>query len=149
VGTSMSNDRRSATLIFDVFVASAGPGVPADRQTRDCRIRLDLDGPLGRCDARGLTSFQYRGYEQLPAGASVMLSAQVGNGTGRSPAETLHAATGPISRDYLAIDEVRTSRLMGASVLTVNLALVGTGGSNAQATVDSIDIKVGAGPGCA
>ncbi|MGH9224732.1 MAG: DUF4360 domain-containing protein [Acidimicrobiales bacterium] len=53
VGQSFSDDRTTFTMIFDVFVASTGPGVPVSESRKDCQVDLSLHVPPGMAWASG------------------------------------------------------------------------------------------------
>lgn len=146
VGSSFANDRKSFTLIFDSFVASQGPGVPATESRKNCQMSVNLRVPNGFQFSIG--TVDYRGYVSLPAGVTARQkatysfagsSAQVSSGTN---------FTGPVSKDYLSRDEVPFSTVVWSAcgaVAPVNInAEVRTSGgaSQAQITTDSVDGKV-------
>ncbi|KAF8847896.1 hypothetical protein BDZ45DRAFT_778374, partial [Acephala macrosclerotiorum] len=45
VGSCISDDKQTFTLIFDNYVASIGPGVEVTENRKNCQINLDLAYP--------------------------------------------------------------------------------------------------------
>jgi hypothetical protein len=147
VGSSFANDRQSFTLIFDSFVASAGPGVPATDNRKNCQLNIYMKWPQGFTFA--VNTIDYRGFVQLPAGATAEQKAtyyfqgelqQVSSGT---------KFTGPVSKDYVSRDTFPVGSLVWAPcgrVIPVNVnaqvRLTTPPGQQGQITTDSIDGKV-------
>jgi hypothetical protein len=150
VGSSLSGDRRNATLIFDAFVASSGPGVPVTENRKNCQINLNLHTPRSVVWAAAIT-IAHRGYTQAPAGVNtnrsdVYYSPEILIG---SPQDTTF--TGPVAKDYLVTDNYLTSSLdkllcKGEKVFPNNInaqvRVLGPAPASAQITTDSLDIAV-------
>jgi len=66
VAQSISDDRQSFTLVFDVFVAAIGLSVPVTEQTKNCTITLHLHLAPGWQTWTQATA--RRGYVQLDSG---------------------------------------------------------------------------------
>lgn len=141
VGTSISSDRKTFTLIFDSFVASTGAGTPLAESGKSSQINLDLNG-----EGRALFAESLRGYVQLPAGATATVTTVLVN-----PKKTEHNQVnqvefvGPVSRDYL-LETPFVLKAKGTepeAILQVHIAIQsGNPGVNAQFTVDSLDGQI-------
>ncbi|MFW7378633.1 MAG: DUF4360 domain-containing protein [Oligoflexus sp.] len=66
VANTISNDRRAFTLIYDSFVAEAGPGISLRESRKFCQLTMDIEAPSGWSFA--LSTFDYRGYAYLEPG---------------------------------------------------------------------------------
>jgi hypothetical protein len=150
VGSAFTDDRRHATLIFDAFVASSGPGVPVTEGRKNCQLNINVHAPRSVAWAANLR-LDHRGYVQAPAGVTATqsdtaYSSQILVGT---PHATTF--TGPVARDYLSTDSYVLSSLdtllcKGELVFPTNInsqvRLVGPASASAQITQDSIDIAL-------
>lgn len=65
VGTAISADRSTLTLIFDQYVASIGPNVAITENRKNCQLNIDLLYPPGF--QYSVFSVDYRGYAALTA----------------------------------------------------------------------------------
>ncbi|TVY78491.1 putative secreted protein [Lachnellula suecica] len=164
VGSFISADRTTFTLIFDSFVASIGPGVPITQNRVNCQLNLNLQYPSGF--QYSILSTTFRGYAGLDKGVTGTQSATyyfsgLCDPTGTSaysifhPAATLQAATtssfkGPSSGDYEISDAIPFTSTVwspcGASLpLNINsqvrLASTVTSATGLM-TEDSVDGKV-------
>jgi hypothetical protein len=63
VAGNVSPDRQAFTLLFDQYIAEAGPGVPFNQKRKNCQINLDLDFPSGW--SYTIFTVDYRGYVSL------------------------------------------------------------------------------------
>jgi len=146
VGHSFSNDRKSFTLIFDEFVASSGPGVAATESRKNCQLNINMKLPNGF--SYSVATFDYRGYVQLPKGATAeQKSIYYFQGeTSQASAGTRFA--GPISKDYLVSDAVPFGGMVWmpcGRIIPLNInaqVRLSAGAQQAQITTDSIDGKV-------
>jgi hypothetical protein len=66
LGSYISSDRSTFTLIFDDYVASIGPGVAITESRKNCQLNVDLQYPSGF--QYSVFSTVYRGYVGLDAG---------------------------------------------------------------------------------
>ncbi len=145
VGQSISDVRRTATLIFDSFVAGSGSGVPATEARKACQVNANLQL------APGLNTFTFvvtqRGYAQLPAAdsASARVDAIANNVSMPDPSPV--DISGPATQDYaqahsfsLALDGGTTGAVVPLD-LSSAIALSQTG-VPAQITVDSLDFEL-------
>jgi len=145
IGTSLSADRTSLTLIYDQLVASTGPGVPVTNSRKNCQVNIKLLAPQGWSYSIG--TVDYRGNVALPAGVSAEekltyyfqgQTAQVNSGA---------RFVGPVDRDYVFRDRpVVTvwSPCAPTSQLNLNgqVRIVGPASANAQMTGESSTGKV-------
>ncbi len=63
IGKLVSSDRQSFTLIFDDFIAEAGPNVALEAARKNCQITVDIEFPQGW--TYSIAGFDYRGYADL------------------------------------------------------------------------------------
>ena len=68
VGSAVSADRTTMTLIFDDYVASIGGGAPITESRKNCQLNLNLQYPGGF--QYSVFSADYRGYAYLDQGVS-------------------------------------------------------------------------------
>ncbi|MDD9951821.1 MAG: DUF4360 domain-containing protein [Zetaproteobacteria bacterium] len=148
VGESISQDMQAFTLLFDEFVAEAGPGVSRRENRKNCQISVDLDFPPGW--SFSIATFDYRGYASLDRrviGTQVSSYYFQGNPhTGRLSSKLY----GPYDDDYhfhdeMEFDEVIWSPCGASRALNIN-SEVRVRSRNRRATgvmtLDSIDGKV-------
>lgn len=148
VGTSIANDRKSFTLIFDSFVASTGPNVPVLERKKSCAVNVNLRFPGG--DFTNDATFDVRGYTSIPSGSFAKYSSS------SIPSLALKVLQhnlvknegGPMSRDYIVNHKMRVSnknyqecsRVLPLRVdFNIELSTVGV---SSQKTIDSIDFKL-------
>lgn len=60
IANTISDDKKAFTLLFDSFIAEAGPGISLRDSRKNCQVTMDLDYPDGWTFA--LATFDYRGY---------------------------------------------------------------------------------------
>jgi hypothetical protein len=145
VGSSFSNDRQSFTLIFDSFVASTGPGVPLPESRKNCQLNLNVHMPQGF--SYSIATFDYRGYVQLPAGATAEQKSIYYFQGEAAQASAGTRFSGPVSKDYLSRDTLGVVAWMPCGrIVPVNVnaqvRVTAPAGQQAQITTDSIDGKV-------
>jgi len=146
VGSSFSNDRKSYTLIFDSFVASSGPGVAVTESRKNCQLNVNMRLPNGF--SYSIATFDYRGYVQLPAGATAEQKSIYYFQGESSQGSAGTRFVGPIGKDYLSRDTLGLAAMVwmpcGRVVpLNVNAQVrLNAGSRQAQITTDSIDGKV-------
>jgi hypothetical protein len=147
VGLSISDDRSAATLIFDQFVASSGPGVPITQNRKASQINFNLHLPTGTSQFAVVVDL--RGFVQMPSGETAEVTRSTSFPGGLLQSTANDGFTGPIARDYLARDAdtfTHVSTLPTGAVipliLNVESRLLATGSLQGQVTVDSIDFKV-------
>jgi hypothetical protein len=150
VATSISNDARTFTLIFDSFIASSGFGVPVTEARKNCQLNFNLQYPQGYSYA--VASVDYRGYVAVPFGVTATQKANYyfAGQTNQVSGQTVFR--GPVSQDYLTRDEFPLATTVwspcGAQAngnVNAQIRLEGTPqalAQGAQITVDSVDGKV-------
>jgi hypothetical protein len=148
VGSFISDDRLTFTIIFDSFVASIGPGIPITSSRLNCQLNINLQYPSGF--QYSVLGTEFRGYAGLDAGVTGVQSANYYFSGSAAQASTSTTFTGPTTGDYLISDNIPfTSTIWspcGAALpLNVN-SQVRLTSTNPQATglmtEDSIDGKV-------
>jgi len=148
VGSFISADRLTFTLIFDAFVASLGPGIPVSSNRINCQLNINLQYPSGF--QYSVLGTDFRGYTYLDAGVTGVQSANYYFSGSSAQAATTSTFKGPLDTDYLISDKIPfTSTIWspcGASLpLNVNsqVRLTSTkSGASGLMTQDSIDGKV-------
>jgi len=148
VGSFISADRTTFTLIFDSFVASIGPGVAVTANRVNCQLNINLKYPSGF--QYSILGTQFRGYSKLDKGVTGVQSATYYFSGSSSQAATSSTFKGPADADYEISDQIPfTSTIWspcGASLpLNINsqvrLSSTSTTASGLM-TEDSIDGKV-------
>lgn len=146
VAENISPDRQAFTLLFDSYIAEAGPGVPPGNKRRNCTLNVDLDFPGGW--SYSLFTVDYRGYASLDRNVTGMQTSkyhfQGGVGTGSMSTRL----AGAFDDDYQIRDALTVSAQIwspcGASrALNINtdVRVDNTRNRNGYGlmTVDSID----------
>jgi hypothetical protein len=144
VSESVAPDAKAFTLLFDSYVAEAGPGVSLAAGRKNCQIAVDLRFPQGW--SYTIFDVDYRGYVQLDRGATGLQKSSYyfqGQSLGPSLQSTF---TGPVDKDYhfrdsLGVDAVVYSPCGMSRALNLNtqVRVTARGGSRALMTTDSID----------
>lgn len=145
VDASLSDDRGALSLIFDAFVAAAGPGVPSIEARKHSQVELDLRHPARWRYA--VETVDFRGHLQLANGGSAELRLTAGFKGQPAAAAADARLSGPFARDFVARETIAPSSLVwapGGEVvpLIVNLQArvsAGASGQPAMLTTDSID----------
>ena len=147
VGSLFSPDRTSLTLIFDQYVASAGPNVPITESRKSCQIAADIRVPQGW--SYSVATVDYRGYVDLPASASAEQSATYYFQSSTAQAISRTTFRGPLNKDYLNSDVIPVEKTIWSScnaVVPVNvktaIRVSVPSGKSGAITTDSIDAKV-------
>lgn len=148
VGSFISADRTTFTLIFDSFVASIGPGVPVTDERLNCQLNLDLEYPSGF--QYSILNTEFRGYAGLDAGVTGVQAATYYFSGSTAQAMTSTTFTGPTDGDYEITDAIPfTSTIWspcGAALplnidSQVRLSSTSTTATG-ELTTDSVDGKV-------
>lgn len=63
VAENMAPDLRAFTLLFDSYVAEAGPGIPLSASRKNCQVLIDMDFPQGW--SYTIFTVDYRGFMSL------------------------------------------------------------------------------------
>jgi len=104
VGSFISADRQTFTLIFDSYVASIGPGVPVTSNRLNCQLNIDLQYPSGF--QYSVLGTQFRGYAGLDAGVTGVQSALYYFSGSSTQVTTSTTFKGPTSGDYEISDNI-------------------------------------------
>lgn len=148
LGSFISADRQTFTLVFDDYVASIGPGVAITESRKNCQLNIDLEYPSGF--QYSIFSQVYRGYVELDAGVTGLQEATYYFSGETAQTSTSTSWTGPINGDYEVIDDIPLTSVVwspcGAPVaLNINSQVrLSTSSTTAsgQITDDSVDGKI-------
>lgn len=148
VSTTLSPDETQLSVLFDQFVAEAGPGVGKTIDRKSCNIAIPVEVPGGY--SVSIVGVDYRGFVGLPSRrASARFSAEYFFANMPGP-RMQRNFIGAQTTDYLIENDLIVSAQVwspcGASTnLRINAAimLTNTDGNDAIATVDSADISSG------
>jgi len=148
IGSFISADRQTFTLIFDSYVASIGPGVAITETRKNCQLNLDLRYPGGF--QYSVFSTIYRGYVGLDKGVTATQSATYYFSGQTSQSTTSASFSGPVSKDYeiesdLTLSSVVWSPCGSPVALNVDSAVLlrsSASSATGQITDDSIDGKI-------
>ncbi|KAI9102497.1 hypothetical protein DFS34DRAFT_395327 [Phlyctochytrium arcticum] len=101
---AMADDKKSFTIIFDKFVASAGPNVPRTEGRKNCQINLKLHVPGGW--QYSIASADFRGWAELDQGVmGRQTSTYYFQGESRTTLTEM-TVRGPMSQAYQIRDEI-------------------------------------------
>lgn len=144
VSQSMAPDAQAFTLLFDSYVAEAGPGVSLANGRKNCQIAVDLRFPSGW--SYTIFDVDYRGYVQLDRGATGTQKTTYYFQGGSQQASLQSNFSGPADKDYhirdsLGLDAVVWSPCGMTRAVNMNtqVRVTGSGGRRALMTIDSID----------
>jgi len=146
VGSFISADKQTFTLIFDEMVASSGPGTTITDQRKNCQLNIDLQYPSGF--QYSVLNTDFRGYAYLPKATDTGVQQATYYFSGSSAqASTSTTFKGPTDGDYSVTDAIPfTSTIWspcGAALpLNINTQVRLTGTDASQLTQDSADGKV-------
>ncbi|TAQ89978.1 hypothetical protein B7494_g1726 [Chlorociboria aeruginascens] len=148
VGSFISTDLSTFTLIFDSFVASIGPGVAITSERVNCQLNIDLQYPSGF--QYSILDTEFRGYVGIDKGVTAVQAATYYFTGSSSQASVSTTFAGPQDGDYAITDSVPfTSTIWSpcGSALPLNIdsqvrlsSTVSTG--TGEITDDSIDGKI-------
>jgi len=147
VGSFISADRSTFTIIFDTFVASLGTGIAVTETRKNCQLNVNLEYPSGfQYSVLGTT---FRGYADLTDGVTGVQSATYYFSGSSIQASSSTTFKGPTSGDYEVSDSIPfTSTIWspcGAALpLNINsqVRLTGPTTGSGLLTEDSVDGKV-------
>jgi hypothetical protein len=146
VAENVSTDKQAFTLLFDSFIAEAGPGVPLREKRKNCQLLVDLEFPQGWTYT--IASIDHRGYASLEKKVvGIHKASYYFQGQGQSG--TLETKIkGEKDDDYHLRDLVGLSALVWAPcgarrALNINTQIQVDNSANKRAaglmTVDSVD----------
>lgn len=144
---TLSPDQKSLSLIFDQFIAEAGPGVGKRLDRKACNIAIPVHVPNGF--SISIIAVDYRGFVSLPRAATAKLQAEYFFAGMQGP-RFVKDFRGQQDTDYVFNNTLGVMANVwspcGADVnLRVNASMTLTNGTaqDAMATVDSTDINAG------
>ena len=143
VGQILSPDAKAFTLLFDEYVAEAGPGVSLAEGRKSCQIAVDLKFPSGW--SYSLFTVDYRGYARLDSGTTGLQQSSYYFQGSPSQATLRSEFRGPVNRDYLIRDKLGLDAVVwspcGATravVINTQVRVSASGSKRALLTTDSI-----------
>jgi hypothetical protein len=104
VAGSISADAKSFNLLFDSFVAEAGPGVPLIQSRKNCQLAINLHVPNGW--SFSIATIDYRGYAQLEDKVIGLQRSTYYFGGSLQQVSAETQLVGPTEQDYVIRDQV-------------------------------------------
>jgi hypothetical protein len=145
VSATLSPDATSLSLLFDEYIVEAGGDTGKKFDRKSCNIAIPVHVPQGL--SVSVLSIDYRGYNNVPAGASTQFNVEYFFAGARGPTFT-KSFKGPVDEDYLIQNQLTAQATVwskcGADVnLRTNSSIRVTTKQNKQAlaTVDSQDVS--------
>jgi hypothetical protein len=149
VSGNIALDAKAFTLLFDNFVADAGPHIPLTEARKNCQLNIQLHVPQGWSYA--IATVDYRGYMLLDPSVTATQRSTYYYAGSLQQASAQSTWAGPQDQDYVVRDTLGLASLVwspcGAqrnlninAEVRVNNRI--TPGSSGMLTVDSIDGKV-------
>lgn len=144
VAQSLSADAKAFTLLFDSYVAEAGPGVALSNGRKNCQIAVDLRYPQGW--SYTIFDVDYRGYAKLDPGTVGTQKTTYYFQGAASQASLQTNYSGPKDADYHIRDSLGINALVwspcGATRavnMNTQVRVTASGSRRALMTIDSID----------
>jgi len=145
VGVALAPDGSSLSLLFDQYIVEAGGTTGRSFDRKSCNISIPVTVPQGL--SVSIINVDYRGFNQLPAGASSNFSVEYFFAGGRGPVFN-RSFQGPLSSDYLIQNQLIGTAVVwsacGQDVLlrtNASMRVQTTQNQAALATVDSEDVS--------
>lgn len=145
VSATLSPDAKSLSLLFDAYIVEAGGDTGKTFDRKSCNVAIPVHVPQGL--AVSILAIDYRGYNNVPAGARSQFNVEYFFAGTRGPTFR-QTFNGPKDEDYLIRNELTARSLVwsacGADVnLRTNssIRVSTTGNKQALATVDSEDVS--------
>lgn len=145
VSATLSPDAKSLSLLFDAYIVEAGGDTGKTFDRKSCNVAIPVHVPQGL--AVSILAIDYRGYNNVPAGARSQFNVEYFFAGTRGPTFR-RTFNGPKDEDYLIRNELTARSLVwsacGADVnLRTNssIRVSTTGNKQALATVDSEDVS--------
>jgi len=145
VDAILSPDKSTLSILFSSYVAEAGgtTGLTFDRKS--CNVAIPVNVPNGI--SVSIIGVDYRGFNQLPAGASSQFNVEYFFAGGRGPVFR-QDFRGPIAQDYLIHNDLVATAVVWSACgqpvtlrTNTNIRVNTTGGQQAMATVDTQDVQ--------
>jgi len=144
VSENLSADAKAFTLLFDTYIAEAGPGIRLSEGRKNCQINVDLRVPGGW--SYSIIDVDYRGYANIERGGTGTQKTYYyfqGQATGPSLSTLIQ---GPFDNDYQVRDSLGLAAMVwspcGASRslnLNTQVRVSAARGRSAMMTLDSVD----------
>ena len=145
VSATLSPDAKSLSLIFDTYSVEAGGDTGKKFDRKSCNVAIPVHVPQG--DSVSILAIDYRGYNNIPAGASSQFNVEYFFAGSRGPTFR-KTFKGPKDEDYLIQNKLTAESIIwsrcGEDVnLRTNSSIKVTTAGNKQAvaTVDSQDVS--------
>ncbi len=147
VAHNVASDAKAFTLLFDDFIAEAGPTVPSGKNKSACRVTVDLRFPNGW--SYSVFTVDYRGFMSLDPNVSATQKSSYYFQAAPGAAKTFSSTYwGPVDQDYQLRDSIvvsdlnwspcgRTRAMNIDTEISINNALAPQ--STGLITIDSID----------
>lgn len=139
----LSADRTSLSIFYDQYSAAAGSGRSFDRKS--CNLAIPLRVPAGY--SVSILTVDYRGFNQLPAGATSRFSVEYFFAGGTGPIFQRNFA-GPLTSDFFIRNTLTAASTVWSAcgqdvILRTNSSIYVRTSANraAEATVDTEDIR--------
>jgi len=147
VGSMLSTDLTTLTLIYDKFIAQSGPGIQSTEYRKNCQVNVKLHYPQGW--QFSIFKADYRGHATLPAGTSGMCKATYyfsGDSNQISSTKNFYGAYDAdyLKTDVFGVESTVWSRCGTEGLLNINSAIqINPLGSSKPAllTSESTDLK--------
>ena len=144
----LSPDAKELSILFDQYVAQSGGSTGLTLDRKACNVAIPVHVPGGW--SVSILAFDYRGFNDLPAGATSRFSVSYFFAGAQGPSYA-KIFTGPISEDYLLSNTLAAGAFVwspcGAdTILRTNTSVIAQTNrwqQQTMTTVDSIDIKAG------
>jgi hypothetical protein len=152
VSASLAPDAKTLSIIFDQYAVELDPSMSGKtRDRKNCQISIPVHIPQGL--SVSILELDFRGYNNLPFGASSKLDISyfLGVGSTRSSARFAKTFTGPKDAEYLVNNAIGVEAIVwspcgkdvnlrtSTSLTLSNPELM----DNAMVTLDSIDVSAG------
>jgi hypothetical protein len=145
VSATLSPDSKSLSLLFDSYLVQAGGDSGKSFDRKSCNIAIPVHVPQGL--SISVLAIDYRGYNNVPAGANSQFNVEYFFAGARGPSFTKNY-NGPLDDNYLIHNQLTAQSVVwspcGADVnLRTNSSIRVTTKANKQAlaTVDSEDVN--------
>lgn len=145
VSATLSPDAKSLSLLFDSYIVEAGGDTGKSFDRKSCNVAIPVHVPQGL--AVSILAIDYRGYNNVPAGANSQFNVEYFFAGTRGPTFR-RTFNGPKNEDYLIRNRLTAQSIVwsacGADVnLRTNssIRVSTTGNKQALATVDSEDVS--------
>jgi hypothetical protein len=145
VSATLSPDAKSLSLLFDTYQVEAGGTSGKTFDRKSCNVAIPVHVPQGL--AVSVLAIDYRGYNNVPAGANTEFNVEYFFAGTRGPSFR-KTFQGPLDSDYLIHNDLNAQSIVysacGADVnLRTNSSIRVTTRNNKQAmaTVDSEDVN--------